>query len=83
MHNLTQITIDKKSVLPIISKIIEKCIHRHLITFLYKNHLLTKFQFGFRPKLSTDYAATVVLIGMVIFLRRKPGITAAAAAALK
>ena len=49
------------SVLPVISKIIEKIIHRQLITFLDKNHLLTKFQFGFRPKLSTEYAATILL----------------------
>ena len=49
------------SVLPVISKIIEKIIYRQLITFLDKNHLLTKFQFGFRPKLSTEYAATILL----------------------
>ncbi len=49
------------SVLPVISKIIEKIIHRQLIIFLDKNHLLTKFQFGFRPKLSTEYAATILL----------------------
>ena len=49
------------SVLPVISKIIEKVIHHQLITFLDKNHLLTKFQFGFRPKLSTEYAATILL----------------------
>ena len=49
------------SVLPVISKIIEKIIDRQLITFLDKNHLLTKFQFGFRPKLSTEYAATILL----------------------
>ena len=33
------------SVLLVISKIIEKIIHRQLITFLDKNHLLTKFRF--------------------------------------
>ena len=42
------------SVLPVISKIIEKIIHRQLITFLDKNHLPMKFQFGFRPNLSTE-----------------------------
>ena len=49
------------SVLLVISKIIEKIIHRQLITFLDKNHLLTKFRFDFRPKLSTEYAATILL----------------------
>ena len=49
------------SMLPVISKIIEKTIHRQLITFLDKNHLLTKFQFGFRPKLSSEYAAIILL----------------------
>ena len=48
-------------MLPVISKIIEKIIHCQLITFFDKNHLLTKFQFGFRPKLSTEYAATILL----------------------
>ena len=49
------------SVLPVISKVIEKVIHHQLIIFLDKNHLLTNFQFGFRPKLSTEYAATILL----------------------
>ena len=48
-------------VLPVISKLIKQIIHRQLITFLDKNHLLTKFQFGFRPELSTEYAATILL----------------------
>ena len=48
-------------VLPVISKIIKQIIHRQLITFVDKNHLLTKFQFGFRPELSTEYAATILL----------------------
>ena len=49
------------SVLPVISKIIEKIIHHQLISFLDKNHVLTNFQCGFRPKLSTEYAATILL----------------------
>eukprot|EP00794_Sanderia_malayensis_P008222 gene8222-9102_t len=49
------------SVLPVISKVIEKIIHRQLITYLDKNNLLTKSQFGFRPKLSTEYAVTILL----------------------
>ena len=49
------------SVLPVISKIIEKIVHHQLKTFLDKNHLLTNFQFGLRPKLSTEYAVTIQL----------------------
>eukprot|EP00794_Sanderia_malayensis_P000891 gene891-188_t len=52
------------SVLPVISKVIEKIVHRQLITYLDKNNLLTKSQFGFRPKLSTEYAATILLDGI-------------------
>ena len=48
-------------MLPVISKIIEKIIHQQLIPFLDKSHLITNFQFGFRPKLSTEYAATILL----------------------
>ena len=49
------------SILPVISKIIEKAIHRQLITYLDQNALLSQFQFGFRPKLSTELAATHLL----------------------
>ena len=49
------------SILPVISKIIEKAIHRQLITYLDQNALLSHFQFGFRPKLSTELAATHLL----------------------
>lgn len=36
------------SILPTISKIFEKIIHRQVMTFLDKNQLLSQFQFGFR-----------------------------------
>ena len=49
------------SILPVISKIIEKAIHRQLITYLDQHALLSHFQFGFRPKLSTELAATHLL----------------------
>ena len=45
------------SILPVMSKIIEKAIHLQLVKFLDQNSLLSEFQFGFRPKLSTDLAA--------------------------
>ena len=46
------------SILPILSKIIEKAVHWQVKRFLEVNKFLSKFQFGFRPKLSTKLAAT-------------------------
>ena len=48
------------SVLPVLSKIIEKAVHRQVMGFLEDNKLLSKFQFGFKPKLSTELAATLL-----------------------
>ena len=45
------------SVLPAISKILEKCIHSQLIEHLEKNNLLSQNQFGFRKYRSTELAA--------------------------
>ena len=49
------------SVLPVLSKVIEKLVQRQLMEFLDKKKLLSKFQFGFRPRLSTELAATCLL----------------------
>ena len=46
------------SVLPILSKIFEKCVYRQLVNHLENNNLLSKFQFGFRSRRSTEIAAT-------------------------
>ena len=46
------------SVLPIFSKILEKCIYKRLIEFFDKNNILHKHQFGFRHRHST---ATAIL----------------------
>lgn len=48
-------------ILPVLSKIIEKIVHRQLMSFLDKNSLLSEFQFGFRRGLSTELAATLLL----------------------
>lgn len=48
------------SVLPAVSKIFEKVIHRRLDNFLTTNQILTKKQYGFRAKANT-LAATVDL----------------------
>ena len=44
------------SLLPTISKILEKLLATRLIEFLTKNKILSKDQFGFRAKFSTEYA---------------------------
>ena len=49
------------SVLPVLSKIVEKVVHRQVFEFIEQNKLLSAFQFGFRPKLSTELAATLLL----------------------
>ena len=45
------------SVLPILSKIFEKCVYRQLVNHLENNNLLSNFQFGFRSRRS-EIAAT-------------------------
>ena len=52
------------SILPVLSKIIEKIIHRQLMSFLDRNSLLSPSQFGFRRGLSTELAATLLLDDM-------------------
>ena len=47
------------SVLPVISKILEKCVNNQLMQHLENHKLLSDFQFGFRPKRSTELAATL------------------------
>ena len=41
------------TVLPTISKILERAVHQQLYEFLSANELITPNQFGVRPKLST------------------------------
>ncbi len=48
------------SVLPIASKILEKIISNQLLNFLETNDALSNCQHGFRPRLSTESALTVV-----------------------
>ena len=47
------------SVLPILSKIMEKAVFTQLIEYLEINKLLTNCQFGYRSKRSTESAATL------------------------
>ena len=44
------------SILPILSKVLEKIVANQLIDFLESNNLLSESQHGFRPRLSTETA---------------------------
>ena len=46
------------SLLPSMSKILEKIIHKHLYTFLNSQNIFYHSQYGFRPKHSTINAIT-------------------------
>ncbi len=48
------------SILPIISKVLEKNVAKQLSFYLEVYHLLSTSQHGFRPKLSTETALTTV-----------------------
>lgn len=48
------------SILPIISKVLEKIVAKQLSCYLESNNLLSKSQHGFRPKLSTETALTTL-----------------------
>ena len=47
------------SVIPAISKVIEKIAHRQLSSYLEESNVLSDCQFGFRHKRSTELAATL------------------------
>jgi hypothetical protein len=49
------------TVLPICSKIFEKCVHKQVSEFLEEKNLLSTTQFGFRKKRNTEIAASLLL----------------------
>ena len=49
------------SLLPAISKVLEKIIHKRIYSFLSEQDLISNRQFGFRPKLSTSDALCAFL----------------------
>lgn len=49
------------SVLPTLSKILEKAVHTQLIDYLEENRLLNNCQFGYRKNRSTESAATILV----------------------
>lgn len=44
------------SILPVFSKVIEKLLHKRIVSFLTKHHIMTPFQFGFTKQRSTETA---------------------------
>ena len=48
------------SILPVISKIVERAVQRQLYYYLSANHLLSPTQHGFRPRHSTETALTCI-----------------------
>ena len=44
------------SLLSVVSKILEKLVHKRIYSFFNKNNLIYNRQFGFRPKYSTSFA---------------------------
>ncbi len=48
------------SILPIISKVLEKNVAKPLSFYLQSHNILSKSQHGFRPKLSTETDVTTV-----------------------
>ena len=53
------------SLLPTISKVLERVIHIQLFNYFYVNNMLTEQQYGFRTKHST-YLAAIKLVDFVI-----------------
>ena len=49
------------SVLPVISKIMERAVHRQLMDYLERNRLLSDKQFGYRSKRSTELATALFI----------------------
>ena len=48
------------SLLSIVNKIIEKCLHKQIFNFLHQNKVLNPDQYGYQPKKSTSTALTEI-----------------------
>ena len=65
------------SLLNTFSKILEKAMHKRMLSFLNRNHALSEFQFGFRPNYSTSLACTCLINKLTkYFLANKLALTA-------
>ena len=59
------------SLLPTISKVIEKIIFTQLLTYFNENKFIFDNQYGFRPKHSTEYAALELLDRIITDMDKK------------
>ena len=59
------------SILPILSKILEKLVHKRLINYLGKYELLLKHQYGFQKGKSTEYAILELYKNIVEAIEKK------------
>ena len=59
------------SLLPTISKVIEKIIFTQLSTYFNENKLILDNQYGFRPKHSTEYAALELVDRIITDMDKK------------
>ena len=59
------------SLLPAISKVIEKIVHKQLYYYLVKHKLLFNSQYGYRKQHSTEHAAIELIDRLHIELERK------------
>ena len=64
------------SLLPCISKILEKLVYKRLSSFLTLNNILNPSQFGFRKKFSTDFAIIKLLDKVIQSLSNKEHVIA-------
>ena len=59
------------SILPTLSKILEKLVHKRLINYLGKYELLFKHQYGFQKGKSTEYAILDLYKNIVEAIEKK------------
>ena len=64
------------SLLPCISKILEKLVYKRMDSFLSLNEIITPAQFGFRKNFSTDFAISKLLDNVVNSLSKRNHIIA-------
>ena len=64
------------SLLPCISKILEKIVYKRLSSFLTLNNMLNPSKFGFRKKKSTDFVVTNLLDKVIQSLSKKEHVIA-------
>ena len=48
------------SILPVLSKVMERCVHNQLISYLDSNKILSSKQFGYRKNRSTEIATLLL-----------------------